>query len=46
MSQVFNSRDFVFVAPMKSKTDRGIDLMDICDDHEITEEFRYNNNKE
>ena len=37
ISQVFNSGDFIFVAPMNSNIDRGIGLMDICDDNKITE---------
>ena len=34
--QVLNPGDFIFVAPMSSKADGGIDLMDLCDDHGIT----------
>ena len=34
-AQVFNSGDFIFVAPMNSKSDVGIGLMDICDENII-----------
>ena len=46
LAQVFTSRDFIFVAPMKSKSDGGIGLIDICDDHVIPEELRSDNSTE
>ena len=44
-AQVYNSGDFIFVAPMNSKSDVGIGLMDICDENIIPEGLRYNNGK-
>ena len=45
LAQVFTSGDFIFVAPMKSKADRGLGLMDLCDEHGIPAELRYDNAK-
>ena len=46
LSQVFTSRDFIFVVSMKSKADGGTGVMDICDEHGIPEELIYDNAKE
>jgi len=46
LAQVFPSWDFIFVAPMKSKADGGLGLMDLCDEHGIPAELRYDNAKE
>ena len=45
-AQVFTSGELIFVAPMKSKVDGGIGLMDLCDEHVIPSELIYNNSKE
>ena len=45
-AQVFTSREFILVAPMKSKEHGRIVLMDICDEYRIKAELRYNNYKD
>ena len=40
---MFTSGEFVFVAPMNSKAYGGIGVMDLCDEHAITEELIYDN---
>ena len=44
-AQVFTPGDFILVAPMKSKEDGGIGLTDICNEHGITAELRYDYSK-
>ena len=46
LAQVFNSGDFIFVAPMNPKAYLGIGLTYICDEPGITEELIYDNTKE
>ena len=46
LSQVFTSGDFIFVAPMNSKTDGRIGVMDLCDDNGIPVKLIYDNDKE
>ena len=46
IAQVFTSRDFIFVASIKSEADGGIGLIDLCDENDIPEELRYDNAKE
>ena len=46
LAQVFTSGEFMFVAPMKSKSDGGIGIIDLCDKHGIPAELRYDNAKE
>ena len=43
---MFTYEELIFVASMKSKTDGGIGLMGLCDEHGITAELRYDNTKE
>ena len=43
---MFTSGDLIFVAPMKSKVDGGIGIMNLCEEHGITEELRYDDSKE
>ena len=45
LSQVSTSTKFIFVASMKSNSDGGLGLMDIYDEHGITEELIYDNTK-
>ena len=46
LAQVFTSGNYIFVAPKNSKADGVIVLMDLCDEHVITEELRYDNYKD
>ena len=45
ISEVSTSGDFIFVVPENSKADVVIDPMDICDEHGVSEEFRFDNSK-
>ena len=42
-AQLFTSGYFIFAVPMNSKADEGIGIMDLCDEHAITEELIYDN---
>ena len=46
LAQVLPSRDFLFVVPMKSKSNGLIGLRDICDEHVIPSYLIYNNAKD